>query len=266
MRGIAIFSFFALSTVLIIFLQPGPRPAYVYERSEMPTNTTSRNEVDVLFTPPAKPTLEAPDEVISELKSAKIAQSAAQPEQPQPAMGQNSGSLDRLQSVLTASLESEQVVQSTPDTSQHIASIPAVQPATRAPEIVPAQAVAPELRDMSWQTLNTLNSLGQISKAPGQEGSLLSSIVRRSMGQVDASDMKHPKMPIAATTPARAVSPEPRTGMQTYVVVPGDTLALIAVKLHGSALATDRLLSQNPTLRQNPNALRIGQVLKYSLR
>jgi nucleoid-associated protein YgaU len=57
------------------------------------------------------------------------------------------------------------------------------------------------------------------------------------------------------------MGPEP----STYTVSSGDTLALIAIKLYGSALATDRLLADNPPLRRNPNELRIGQVLKYSM-
>ena len=70
--------------------------------------------------------------------------------------------------------------------------------------------------------------------------------------------------PVAA--PAQQAVRRQAAANQSYIVAPGDTLALIAIKLYGSALATDRLLQDNPTLRQNPNALRIGQVLQYSLR
>lgn len=157
------------------------------------------------------------------------------------------------------------------------------QPATPAPVRAATPSTMP--RDMSWQTLNALNSLGQVSKAPGQEGSLLNSIVRRSLGHVDGTQPLQ-AAPTTFTAPrttavpaaqglvqrtARLAAPERGTtglsgsASNTYTVSSGDTLALIAIKLYGSALATDRLLSDNPSLRRNPNALRIGQVLKYSM-
>ncbi len=258
MRSITIFSFFALATVLVIVLQPGPRPAYVYEQSSDALHETSRNQVDVLKEPQQGTVLQAPDDVIARLKAASEPARAVVKEEPT-SNATPTGSLTRLQAALDASL-------GTPK----IASDAVMPEAVQAPVAVPAtryQAVAPELRDMSWQTLNALNTLGHKTKAPGQEGSLLNSIVRRSMGQVG-------DQPVLRTQPVttRVPKPAPRAQSasvgtkQSYVVASGDTLALIAIKLYGSALATDRLLADNPALRQNPNALRIGQVLSYGVK
>jgi nucleoid-associated protein YgaU len=252
MRGIAIFSFFALSTIFVIFMQPGPRPAFIYKQAGDAVNATSRNEVGVLLEPRIETALKVPDSVISKLKAAAQPVRAVAPVQP--TSGGTIGSLQRLQAVLTASLEPETV-----------ATNPVLQ--ARPQNVLPAQAAASELRDMSWQTLNALNGLGRAPKGPGQEGSLLNSIVRRSMGQVGSASTALLVQPyVAKALSVASVGQVQAAADQGYVVAPGDTLALIAVKLYGSALATDRLLSQNPVLRQNPNALRIGQVLQYSLR
>ncbi|MEP5155632.1 LysM domain-containing protein, partial [Planktotalea sp.] len=119
------------------------------------------------------------------------------------------------------------------------------------------------------------------------EGSLLNSIVRRSMGQVGNAPAlariaaptpraaPKPKPQVVAAAPvkrvqAAALAPAPQKAVRqtavqsTYVVASGDTLALIAIKLYGTALAIDDLLAQNPSLRSNPNSLRIGQVLQYA--
>ena len=273
MRGIVIFTFFAMATVLVIILQPGPRPDYAYDRIQDPLHDATRNEVGVLTASQPAPVLQAPDDVISKLKAAAQPRRAQVPaEQP---TGETSGALVGLQAALAASLGNGATANdATADFTKARQAAPQMQ--TR-PQFTAStvQAVAPELRDMSWQTLNALNGLGHVAKAPGQEGSLLNSIVRRSMGQVGNAPLmqNNPQMavqprafqaPVAA--PAQQAVRRQAAANQSYIVAPGDTLALIAIKLYGSALATDRLLQDNPTLRQNPNALRIGQVLQYSLR
>lgn len=256
MRSITIFSFFALATILVIVLQPGPRPAYVYEQSDSALHETSRNQVDVLHEPKPAPALQAPDKVIAKLKAA----SAPTPAQTQPKTeAPSKGSLTRLQAALDASLGTKTIVSDAAPTQKRTP-----QPRRQAMQ-ASYPAVAPELRDMSWQTLNALNTLGHKTKAPGQEGSLLNSIVRRSMGQVGNQPvLRTNAVAIAAVAPTQRVLSAPSNAPQSYIVASGDTLALIAIKLYGSALATDNLLSENPALRQNPNALRIGQVLQYS--
>ena len=266
-RSMIIFAFFALATVLVIVLQPGPRPQYAYEAREQMQHETTRNEVQVLPEPQNTQVLSAPNDVIAKLKA------AAQPKPPAATETGTTASLKRLQAALDASLgEAGTVSDARPGP---VAAIDVPQdPAPQAPMYYASssQAIAPELRDMSWQTLNTLNGLAQVSRAPGQEGSLLNSIVRRSMGHVDGTQILRTdpivtRTSAVANVPARPASNSQRPTKATarsYIVSSGDTLALIAIKLYGSALATDRLLSENPALRQNPNALRIGQVLKYS--
>lgn len=260
MRSVLIFSFFALATVLVIVLQPGPRPDYAFQPVQNTPHEASRNEVGVLHQPQANPALQAPDDVIAKLKA------AAEPQRVQAGEEQSlegtAGSLQRLQAALNASL-------GTPDVRSDAPAVtaPSVETPARVQQAMPAYSVAPELRDMSWQTLNALNGLNREAKAPGQEGSLLNSIVRRSMGRVGDAPMVQARAPQAqAVRDVPQQQPFVQGGAkQSYTVAPGDTLALIAIKLYGSALEGERLLSDNPELRQNPNALRIGQVLQYSL-
>lgn len=249
-RSISIFAFFALATVLVIVLQPGPRPAYVYNAPDEVQTAASRNQVKILNDPAPAPVLKAPDDVLSKLKAAARREPVAAPAAVAPEAS-NGRSVDRLQAALNASLGTAPAP---------VSDAPRV---AAAPAPVPVQvpvAVNPDLRAMSWQTLNALNGLGSEAKAPGQEGSLLNSIVRRSMGQVGGQPA--PLVP-AAAAPRVQQQAALGTPMQEYVVESGDTLALIAIKLYGSALASKRILAENPALRANPNDLRIGQVLRY---
>ena len=304
-RGIAIFAFFTLSTILVIVLQPGPRENFASTPSNLELFETSRNQVQVFNEPVAEPILTVPDDLAADLKAARDAQTRVEPN-PEPRL---QATLDTSAAVREALQDSDFYAPTAGNASQKSTSAatfaailaereaqaptptpapvrqqavlqPAPQPARSAalsatPDATPY--LAPELRDMSWQTLNTLNSIGHVSKAPGQEGSLLNSIVRRSMGHVDGTQPTQATFtaPRIAATPAVQVAPQrtaraatpARNGAaaSTYTVSSGDTLALIAIKLYGSALATDRLLADNPPLRRNPNELRNGQVLKYSM-
>lgn len=262
MRSVLIFSFFALATVMVIVFQPGPRPDYAYEQTEVLLNETSRNEVQVLREVQPAPALSAPDEVINELKTApKVVR------RPDPLAGGTSDALQQLQATLNASMAIDNLA--TDAIVQSSAPVVDQTPVPVRPDVSNmTQAIAPELRDMSWQTLNALNTLSQTSKAPGQEGSLLNSIVRRSMGHVDGTQIVRPSVTVPkvnAPVKREARAQVPSGAKQSYIVASGDTLALIAIKLYGSALATERLVAENPALRQNPNALRIGQVLEYSV-
>ncbi len=274
-RGIAIFAFFTLSTVLVIVLQPGPREDFAAERSDADLFETSRNEIQVLDKPAPQPALVAPDNVLSELKAGARTQANA----PQTAVREAASN-----AIQHTTIDTNAAIEEVKTDLGFIAPQPApaqMRQPLRTNLQPSARSVAPELRDMSWQTLNALNSIGHVAKAPGQEGSLLNSIVRRSMGHVDGAQNPQPRVATTFTAPRKAVAPAPRAAAQpaaravvqpsanaannSYIVSSGDTLALIAIKLYGSALAKDRLLSENPSLRQNPNALRIGQVLKYSM-
>ena len=267
MRSVLIFSFFALATVMVIVFQPGPRPDYAYEQTEAVLNETSRNEVQVLRDPQPVPALSVPDDVINELKTSSKAVL-----RPDPLAGATSDALQNLQATLDASLAVEDLANDATDQT-NVSALDQT-PAQERPYVSSkTQAIAPELRDMSWQTLNALNTLSHKSKAPGQEGSLLNSIVRRSMGHVDGTQIVRPsavapRVNVEVTRDVQIQAPSNATQIkatQNYVVASGDTLALIAIKLYGSALATERLVAENPALRQNPNDLRIGQLLRYSV-
>ena len=304
-RGLSIFVFFTLSTVLVIVLQPGPRDSFNSEASSRELFETSRNQVQVLDEPVADTALTLPDNLAAELKAARETKAVVEPVQAprvQATLDTSAAVREALQDSDFFEPEGETLSQENVAAASSFTAILAereAQTATpvRAPvkpiEQKPVRAatlstgptvepyLAPELRDMSWQTLNALNNIGQVSKAPGQEGSLLNSIVRRSMGHVDGTQPVPVAPQVTSTAPRRAVTPTAQAPVQrtarvvaptranaatnTYTVTSGDTLALIAIKLFGSALATDQLLAENPTLRRNPNELRIGQVLNYSM-
>ena len=273
-RSVSIFAFFAFSTVLIIVLQPGPRSDYSYAPAKQAVDETSRNDISVLPAPQKTVVLTAPDETIAKLKAG--AKPIAKNQEPE-ALNDSADSPPLLQAALNASLAQPDVVV---DAAIVPTKAPVAAPVVPVAVLVP-QIIAPELRDMSWQTLNALNGIAQLKRGPGQEGSLLNSIVRRSMGQVDGTQIRvaHSAahvVPVTGNVGASVPEPQPAVinvsvtptsaaSQQSYVVSSGDSLALIAIKLYGSALATDRLMAENPELRQNPNALRIGQILKYSL-
>ena len=272
MRGFLIFAFFTISTLLVIVLQPGPRDDFAYQQNPQALLETSRNQMQVLDQPREDTLLTIPDDVISELKAGGIQQSVQPIVAPEAA--DTGAVLNRLQATLATPINTDAAVSDALAEATTVFQQPSVQPQAS------INAIAPELRDMSWQTLNALNGIGRVSKAPGQQGSLLNSIVRRSMGHVDGTlivSAPSSQMRVAPSAPAIAINNASvrrqvarakiaaNTGLKNYTVSSGDTLALIAIKLYGSALATDQLLQDNPVLRQNPNTLRIGQQLNYRM-
>ena len=166
MRGISIFAFFTLSTVLVIVLQPGPRDDFSNQPNAEAFVEASRNQTQVFDDPLAAPVLAVPDEVISQLKARAQPQRAVAPA---PAPAETGASLTRLQAALSASINTDAAV------SDALANTAAPQPVRQQPQVA-VQAIAPELRDMSWQTINQLSRLGASPEAPGQQGSLLNSM------------------------------------------------------------------------------------------
>ena len=138
---------------------------------------------------------------------------------------------------------------------------PAIGPAASAPETAalglaqtqPLARPAPadlsvgdeELRRLTWSTLSNLNHATGRDSAPGQPGSLLHTIVRRSLDDGGAS----------APLPAQGGSPT------TYVVQAGDSLVSIAEALYGDVNMTGPLFAANQSLLARPDDLRPGQVL-----
>lgn len=283
-RSVSVFLFFALSTIAIIVMQPGPREMALVETAG--ATQASRNELTALAPQPERVPLPVPDNVLLQIK-----QAAEMPVMPTPqtvtsqtnaAVQAALSSAPTLARPQTPQLEPTVQVQPAPQPSFVATPQPAPQ-AARQPMPAPAP-VSPDLRDMSWSALGDLQKLGHIQKAPGSEGSLINSIVRRSMKHVDDPVIAAPapaltaapaqpavRAPAAIARQSASLSPAPRPAVGaigargSYTVAPGDNLALIAVKLYGSALKTDQLLQDNPALRANPNSLRIGQILSYRM-
>lgn len=103
----------------------------------------------------------------------------------------------------------------------------------------PAQLDDQNLRHMTWDTMASLNQATGQQKAPGAPGSLLATIVRRSM----------------------ETSPAAQPGPSRYVVRPGDTLALIAQRHYGDMEMAPRIFVENRGVLSSPDSLRAGQKL-----
>lgn len=98
------------------------------------------------------------------------------------------------------------------------------------------------LRRLTWGTLSNLNrSMGRES-APGQPGSLLHTIVQRSLEEA----------------PQHAAQP---SSENRYTVQPGDTLVTIAQKVYGDVNMTGPLYAANQSVLTRPDALLPGQEL-----
>ncbi|MFW2541057.1 LysM peptidoglycan-binding domain-containing protein [Primorskyibacter sp. 2E107] len=117
------------------------------------------------------------------------------------------------------------------------------------PRIAPASTTAADLDDqslrrMTWETLSNLNQATGHEKAPGQPGSLLHTIVQRSLNETP-------------TAPAQAEA----AGEGLYVVQPGDSLVSIAERIYGDVNMTGPLFAANQTKLTRPDDLRPGQTL-----
>lgn len=100
------------------------------------------------------------------------------------------------------------------------------------------------LRQLTWETMSSLNVATGKSKAPGEPGSLLATIVRRSMGgtglpsgEGDAQD----------------------SGI--YVVQPGDSLISISMAIYGNVEMIGALFNANNDHIADPDSLKVGQTL-----
>lgn len=98
------------------------------------------------------------------------------------------------------------------------------------------------MRQMTWETLSSLNHATGRETAPGQPGSLLHTIVRRSLDAPGAA-------------PGQADAPA------IYIVQPGDSLVSIADKVYGDVNMTGPLFAANQAILTRPDDLRAGQTL-----
>lgn len=108
------------------------------------------------------------------------------------------------------------------------------------------------LRRMTWETLSNINRATGKEAAPGQPGSVLHTIVRRSLDDTPAV-----RIPAQETLPTVAAATVP----DIYVVQPGDSLVAIADKIYGDVNMTGPLFAANQAILSRPDDLRAGQTL-----
>jgi nucleoid-associated protein YgaU len=120
------------------------------------------------------------------------------------------------------------------------------QPTPPVPVVVPQGDMDDQaLRKMTWDTLSNLNHATGKDSAPGQPGSLLHTIVKRSLDE-------------GAVAPAPAqVAAIP----SVYIVQSGDSLVSIAEAIYGDVNMTGPLFAANQSILNRPDDLRPGQAL-----
>jgi nucleoid-associated protein YgaU len=102
------------------------------------------------------------------------------------------------------------------------------------------------MRRMTWDTLSSLNHATGRDSAPGQPGSLLHTIVRRSLDGTPAAQS--------------GASAQSQPG-GFYVVKEGDSLVSIAHDIYGDVNMTGPLFAANQTILSRPDDLSPGQTL-----
>jgi nucleoid-associated protein YgaU len=116
------------------------------------------------------------------------------------------------------------------------------------------------MRDMTFSAISNLKSVttGE-APAPGQPGSLLYSVVKRSIANEARTQTTPPAVtqiePVSTTRP-RA----PKAG--AYFVRPGDTLLSIANEVYGDTSMSAEIYRQNTNIISSPDSLKPGMVLK----
>lgn len=108
------------------------------------------------------------------------------------------------------------------------------------------------LRRMTWETLSNISRATGKEAAPGQPGSVLHTIVRRSLDDT-------PKQ--SASAPVTPVARQQASAPNIYVVQPGDTLVSIAERVYGDVNMTGPLFAANQAILSLPDDLRAGQTL-----
>lgn len=128
-------------------------------------------------------------------------------------------------------------------------------PAPAQPRIAAVPSVASDdqsLRRMTWETLSNINRATGKEAAPGQPGSVLHTIVRRSLDDTPVA-----RAPAQEALPAMTATTVP----DIYVVQPGDSLVAIADKIYGDVNMTGPLFAANQAILSRPDDLRAGQTL-----
>lgn len=219
--GMIATGFFALTLALIV-LQPGPRQTH--EFVEEPRAVT-RVDADLVALPAA------PQKTPEHEETAVPTAAVAPPETPAPRP---------VAQVIRDVTEAAARASSGAETAQRAAT--------------PGPSAQPELREMSWSILESLNAQNGSRSAPGEPGSLLHTMVTRAMQDAPAEAPE-----VAQRMPQRAAASvvKPRE----YVVQRDDTLLVIAQRFYGDAAAYVRIFEANRDRLANPEDLRAGQVL-----
>lgn len=115
------------------------------------------------------------------------------------------------------------------------------------------------MRDMTFSAISNLKSVttGE-APAPGQPGSLLHSVVQRSIANTTAQTVAPQVTEIepVSTSTTRV----PNAG--SYFVRPGDTLLSISREVYGDTSMSSELFRQNTNILTSPDSLTPGMVLK----
>lgn len=122
-----------------------------------------------------------------------------------------------------------------------------------------------EMREMTWGVLRSIDQATGKSASPGTPGSLLHTIIRRSLSEpTDPASSQAIYLQTLATEAGapRAAFLKSGTGpSQTYRVQPGDTLQTISIKFYGDSTFFETIFAANSDQLKSPNDLRAGQTL-----
>ena len=184
--------------------------------------------------------------VVFQPGSPRNAQSTFEPETP--------NTVTRVADPLTPPPAAEQTVVVAPSPVQ----APAPTPRAAVPEQAAAQPT--NMRDMTFSAISNLKSVttGE-APAPGQPGSLLHSVVQRSIANSTSAQSTAPTVtevePVSTRTPR-----QPTAG--SYFVRPGDTLLSIAKEVYDDTAMSSEIFRQNTNILTSPDSLKPGMVLK----
>jgi nucleoid-associated protein YgaU len=178
--------------------------------------------------------------------SPRNTQSSFEPEAP--------SAVTRVADPLTPPAKTEPIVVVTPDPVQPPAPMPRVATTDQ------SAGQPTNMRDMTFSAISNLKSVttGE-TPAPGQPGSLLHSVVQRSIANDTAAQTIAPpltEVQSVSTRPPRI----PTTG--SYFVRPGDTLLSIAKEVYDDTTMSSEIFRQNTNILTSPDSLKPGMVLK----
>ncbi|WP_299787792.1 LysM peptidoglycan-binding domain-containing protein [uncultured Marivita sp.] len=120
------------------------------------------------------------------------------------------------------------------------------------------------MRDMTFSAISNLKSVttGE-APAPGQPGSLLHSVVQRSIAKTASSTNATPTL--TEITPVRTETAPPADD-GTYLVRDGDTLLSIAKEVFGDTGMASEIYRGNVDIMASPDSLTPGMTLKLPVR